>query len=289
MKPDIVFFSNGSCFDLSIPVYSRFIRKINVPFLTYLALNTEHETLPYPRMLDLRYGFQSAASVIFSSRRNLETAERQIAGNIDNAVTLTNPPTCTEYPEYPWPDQSIVRFAMVARLNAKIKGQPLALAVLADERWRKREWHLDIFGKGPDEQYIRALVEHYDLQDKVSFRGYATDVGQEIWAENHVLLMPSLYEGCPISLYDAALFGRPAIVSDVGGNAEFVLEGENGFVAAAPSVPSFSDALERAWNAKGELSKMGQVALERASSIVDMAPENIVYAQMQEIVKNGRR
>ncbi|MDC1505577.1 glycosyltransferase [Winogradskyella sp.] len=72
-----------------------------------------------------------------------------------------------------------------------------------------------------------------------------------------MFLIPSDGEGLPISLIEAAISGRTAVVTDVGGNTEIIVDNETGFVACAPTPHSFSEALERAWKRKEEWEEMG--------------------------------
>ena len=52
----------------------------------------------------------------------------------------------------------------------------------------------------------------------------------------------------PLALVEAMLCGRTAVVTDVGGNAEWIEDGETGFVAEAATAKSFGAALkERGW------------------------------------------
>ena len=45
---------------------------------------------------------------------------------------------------------------------------------------------------------------------------------EEIWASNHVLVMPSRAEGFPLAIVEAMLCARPVLASDVAGNSEIV-------------------------------------------------------------------
>ena len=84
--------------------------------------------------------------------------------------------------------------------------------------------------------------------------------------------MPSFAEGKPISLAEAMISGRPAIVSDVAGNTELVLDGENGYVIPAATKPLIEDGLERAWNTKNNWESMGKKAHEYVSKVYDLNP-----------------
>jgi len=67
-------------------------------------------------------------------------------------------------------------------------------------------------------------------------------------------------------------FLRPAVVTDVGRTAELCGHNETGFVAAAATVSSFSDALERAWERREDWLRMGQAARARAEKLIPKHP-----------------
>jgi glycosyltransferase involved in cell wall biosynthesis len=73
-------------------------------------------------------------------------------------------------------------------------------------------------------------------------------------------------------LVEAMLCARPAIVTDVGGNAELCVDGETGFVAAAPTINHLSEAMERAWNRRAEWREMGLVARKAVQEAVCERP-----------------
>ena len=62
--------------------------------------------------------------------------------------------------------------------------------------------------------------------------------------------MPSIMEGMPLAVVEAMLCGRICIVTDVGGNAEWINHGINGFLAEAPTIKAILEALNIAWSKK---------------------------------------
>ena len=178
-------------------------------------------------------------------------------------------------------ESNTIKFASVARLDAFVKGQGVLLEIFSNEKWRVRDFELNIFGSGDDLNYLKELTKFYRLEGKVKFKGHVKDIREDIWADNHVLLMPSQYEGCPISLYDAAICSRPAVVSDVGGNAEFVENGVNGIVAEAPSVLSFGNALETMWENRGNIKLFGENSRKKALSTLNLKPHIAVMKEIE--------
>jgi glycosyltransferase involved in cell wall biosynthesis len=158
----------------------------------------------------------------------------------------------------------------VARIDPGAKGQDLLLRTLARPEWRDRPVELSFFGAGPDELALRRLCGMLQLNN-VHFRGHVNDI-RAIWEQNHLLVLPSRYEGLPLALVEAMWCGRPAVVTDVGGNAELCIDGETGFVAPASTLSSFTGTLQRAWERRKEWLHLGQAARTRVENQIPKDP-----------------
>lgn len=78
-----------------------------------------------------------------------------------------------------------------------------------------------LVGKGPLFEEIKASVKAKGLEGDIVFAGLRSDVNKLLSAMD-VFVMPSLYEGLPVSLVEAQANGVPLIVSDtVTRNVEF--------------------------------------------------------------------
>ncbi len=75
------------------------------------------------------------------------------------------------------------------------------------------EFTLFFVGRGPLEEKLHNQVEEYGVQDKVLFLGVLENVHEFLPALD-LILMPSLYEGIPVSLIEAQASGVPAIISN---------------------------------------------------------------------------
>jgi glycosyltransferase involved in cell wall biosynthesis len=138
--------------------------------------------------------------------------------------------------------------------------------VLAREKWRGRSLHVSFFGRGVNREGLESLASRLGVRN-ISFEGQTEDV-PGIWKNHHALILPSRAEGLPLALVEAMMCGRPAVVTNVGGNAEVVGDRVTGFLAA-PDEGSLDAALEEAWSRRGELSEMGRRA---AVTIREMVP-----------------
>ena len=74
---------------------------------------------------------------------------------------------------------------------------------------------------------------------------------------------------------------RPAAVTDVGGNRDWVIPDETGFLAAAPTAASFMATLEEAWLARDRWEAMGTKAHARLVERYDPTPGRTLLRLLQ--------
>lgn len=258
--PDHVVISMGAFCDLDIRIYQNFLLKLETPFSLLVHANPENRYFSLRTVLLITQICEKASKIYFVSKRLLEIATRQTGYGFPNAEIILNPVNMedNDYVSYP-DDHEVLQLACVGRLSAYVKGQALLFQLLALPKWRERKWHLNIYGKGPDEDLFKHLVNIYNLEDKVVFHGHVKDVKKDIWAHNHVLVMPSYYEGLPLALVEAMLCGRTAVCTDVGGAKEILSE-DIGFFSDGVTLSSFGKAMEDMWTERELLHDKGRLA-----------------------------
>ncbi len=84
-------------------------------------------------------------------------------------------------------------------------------------------------GSGPLWEEIGALVGQAGLDKHVRLLGHRADV-PDLLAASDVYVLPSLFEGLPLSLLEAYFAQLPVIASRAPGTAEAVIEGETGLL-----------------------------------------------------------
>jgi glycosyltransferase involved in cell wall biosynthesis len=87
-----------------------------------------------------------------------------------------------------------------------------------------------------------AEVEGWVTEGVIEYVGNQDDVIP--WLEqSHVLVLPSYREGMPRTVLEAASIGRPAIVSDVPGCRQSVVDGETGWYCQVRDADSLSERM----------------------------------------------
>jgi glycosyltransferase involved in cell wall biosynthesis len=87
-----------------------------------------------------------------------------------------------------------------------------------------------------------------------------------VFAASDIFVLPSLLEGYPLVLMEAAFRGLPCVATHVGSVDDLVVEGETGFVVHPGSAAELSSAIERLRSDERLRAAMSENALKRATS-----------------------
>jgi glycosyltransferase involved in cell wall biosynthesis len=269
---DVIMVSQGSAEDVChIPDLAHFLQQTSIPYVLVNHLVSDDMFWNDSQRMLLKEIFEKARLLCFVSEQNIYEFERKILLSMPNAVVVKNPVNLQQIEIQDWPKLDIAAMAVVARLDAYHKGLDLLLDVLNQPQWRERRYKLNLYGTGPDSQYLKELVNYYNLDNKVEFMGHSGDI-KSLWKQNQLLLLTSRKEGLPLAVVEAMLCGRAVVATNVGDSAVLIEEGKNGWIAESPTIHHISIALEKAWEASDNWQQAGIDAHERAIAFVDESP-----------------
>ena len=232
---------------------------------------------------DLAQAYSVAKCSYFVSLSNLLLTQKQIAITLKDSKVIANPFKVSYDTSVTWPSENqIFKLACVARLDPFAKGQDLLFELLNTDKWRNRPIEISLFGSGENQKSLYKLKQLWDIQN-VKFQGFIDRV-ESIWETHHALILPSRFEGLPISLVEAMLCARPCIVTDIGGNSEVIDDGINGFIAIAPKVECIDDALERAWQQRDAWREIGQSAGVKIRQIIPRDPIAVFVDELKVLL-----
>lgn len=86
-------------------------------------------------------------------------------------------------------------------------------------------------GDGPDRKRLENRAAELGIQDRVQFLGHRRDITR-LLANSDVFVLPSLYEGLPISVLEAMAAEKPVVATAIGGTDEIIVDGESGKLVA---------------------------------------------------------
>lgn len=124
--------------------------------------------------------------------------------------------------------------------------------------------HLMVVGKDKDQKRYQSLAKTLHCEDRIHFFGMQPETLQ-FYQMADGLLLPTLYDPFPNVILEAMACGLPVIASTRCGGAEFITNGQNGYVCDALDVLSLQQAI-MALPARALGSDEGQQARERILS-----------------------
>lgn len=105
---------------------------------------------------------------------------------------------------------------------------------------------LVVVGEGPLEHYLKDLSRRLRLQNSVTFLGYVSDEEiRQLFAVANVVVVPSVFEGCPLVLLEAMAAGKPVVASAVQAIPEVVKHGFSGLLVKPSNIHEIEHAVVR--------------------------------------------
>lgn len=174
-----------------------------------------------------------------------------------------------------------LRVVCLARL-APEKGVDVLVRATARARASGTHLHVVIAGDGPERERIQRLVIEEGVGDAVTLVGRVEDT-RSLLADADLLVLPSRSENLPLAALEALASGIPVVASSVGGVAEVVDDGVNGWLTPPDDAQALADLLCRLDVDPDALGDAAASALVRRESfgLKRMAEETArVYAQV---------
>ena len=263
--PDIVIFSGGGTYDpiLELPICD-WLKASNTRYRVIANFQNEHPTLPENDRTRLREILAAADRLYFVSPRNLAITRRHLVHPLPNAECIHGVMVHNAMPAaaVPWPASESWGFATIARLEA-VKGIDLLIHALAAGLGSEPGWHLNIYGRGQQEPYLREVTRAARLSERVTVHGFVESL-ETAWQTNHLLVSSAVDEGIPMTIPEAMLHGRAVLATRVGAAEEWIEHGRSGFLCAAPTVELLAQSLGAAWESRDQWQTMGAAAVASA-------------------------
>lgn len=158
------------------------------------------------------------------------------------------------------------------------KGLKASIAALA-----ATDAHLVVVGQDKQQSLYVSQARVLGCEKRVHFVGVQNNVIPFYHAAD-ALLLPTLYDPFPNVILEAMACGLPVITSTTCGGAEFIVDGQQGYVCDALDVPALSAAVN-AISLRSQDSRMGDLARER---ILPCSPQHLasqLHALYQQVLQ----
>lgn len=199
----------------------------------------------------------ATAKIITVSEANSVLAIRKSIGNEKRLVRIWNGVPDVPGRAVPGAGHGVT-LIMVARF-APPKDHLLLLQALVEV---KGHWRLLLVGDGPTRLHVQEAAVDLGLADRIEFLGLRDDI-DELLAGADVFILPSKWEGLPLSILEAMRAGLPVIATDTGGVAEAVTDGVTGYLTPPGDIVKLSERIQQLISSPELLAGMALAARRR--------------------------
>lgn len=133
------------------------------------------------------------------------------------------------------PDDTLIRnkkdkifIGIIGRICEQ-KGMDIFVNALAPLIYKNPNIYGFIIGDGEDKENLKTLVKRLKIENNIIFLGYRQDIFNLISSMDFIVL-PSRWEGLPLTPIETFSVGKTIIVSNISGNNEIVKENYNGLL-----------------------------------------------------------
>lgn len=167
--------------------------------------------------------------------------------------------------------QSQIIIGTAGRLSPEKAQGNLIRAVAQLPQELKSKIVIVIAGEGPEREYLLSLAEELKMAEWVKLIGFVRDVSS-LYHSFDLFCLPSLTEGHPLTLMEAAASGVPVIASRVGAVGQLINDGVDGFTVPPGDVALLSQAIQKALALPDRGKAMGHALGDKLSKSYDICP-----------------
>jgi len=99
-----------------------------------------------------------------------------------------------------------------------------------------------IVGEGELQQELEARATSLGLGERLVFSGFQRDVASVLSALN-LVVFPSLWEGTPLTVFEALAMGKPIVATDADGLLDVLTNGQDAVVVPKANAGALADAV----------------------------------------------
>lgn len=131
-----------------------------------------------------------------------------------------------------------------------------------------------VIGGNGEVERLNKIIKDQQLEDLVEFVGWITHEEKATWFQkSDVYILPSYYEGLPISILEAMSYGKPIISTNVGGIPEIVIPEMNGILIKPGNLSNIEVAIDFFMKHPKIIMKYGCKSKE---IVINHLPENVL-------------
>lgn len=153
-----------------------------------------------------------------------------------------------------------------------IKGQDVVVEAMALLKYTLPHVRVEFVGDGPSMDSFQQLAQSSGVGDRTSFlRSVSHDEVLERMSTSETTLVPSRSDNCPLVVIESLAVGTPVIASRVGGIAEMIRDGIDGFLVPPDDPGALAEKIGELLSRPGLRESMSRNARQRFLTLFEQS------------------
>lgn len=209
-----------------------------IPHRMLVSERNDPTRIPHQKLRN--WAYRKAERLVFQTQDMKECFDADIR---KKSVVIPNP--VPDNIPNPFLGERKKRIVSVGRLEPQ-KNHRLLIEAFSEFHREYTDYQLHLFGVGELENELRKQVERLNIDNSVIFRGFSSNVKEEI-RDSAMFVLSSDYEGISNSMIEALSMGVPVISTDcpVGGSRVYIEDGVNGLLVPVGDGKALLEAMRR--------------------------------------------
>ena len=123
---------------------------------------------------------------------------------------------------------------------------------------KRPDTYFVLAGDGPERGRLEKLAEELGVSHRVRFAGYVEDVEGILSTFDLAVLCSYTVETLPMAFIEAMAMKKPLVATDVGGLAEMIDEGKNGYLVPKKDSNALAEAILKVLVSDENIGRMGE-------------------------------
>ena len=201
--------------------------------------------------------------------------------NVNNPIYIPNGVDLSKFDDYPNKKEEYFKILFVGRIHPQ-KGLIILLNVINELKniLREKNVQIVIIGDGKQKENLLKEIRKLEIKDLFEFKGekHGEDLIKE-YKSSDIFILPSLYEGFPLTVLEAWASKIPVLTSDVGELPYIIQNDYNGWVFENKNTEDLKEKILISINKKEKLSEMG---LNGYNQVLEKYDWNIIISKYFE-------
>jgi glycosyltransferase involved in cell wall biosynthesis len=133
---------------------------------------------------------------------------------------------------------------------------------------------IDLYGDGPYKSILVEKMKHHNVTHCFTFMGSSPHL-KALFSNYDYMLQPTHMECFSLSILESLAANVPVITTNVGGNEEVLVDGENGYIYKAKDVLALKDILEAVYLGHKKIEINTRTLVEKCFSLTKMVNHHL--------------